>query len=222
MPKKTLFSIAFILFFLLLYAINTSADLKSSKPLQVQQEKHKILGVPIKQTIATVKKSPKTISKSVPHSKTNMSKNQKKIPLYESITFEEASLTTKARKYIKPISAIQMNPHALKQLNIQDTIVLTDIKGFDYPLTVTHIQTNNDGSVTMTASYTDEGIGYTTTMTQSDNEGFISLATAQGLYEIETRNGVGYVYKTDDIRKQMQDTSLSDVIMLPIPQSTQN
>jgi len=220
MYKKTLIFISFILCFLLFYSYDTNRSKGHTdlKPTQVQLEKHRTVVVPLRHTISTVTNSSKTITKNVSPLKKSMLDTQEQIPLYKSLTFEEATLTTKARKYIKPISAIQMNLHAFKQLNIQDTIVLTDIEGLDYPLTVTHIQTNNDASITMTASYADEGIGYTSTMTQSDNEGFISLATAQGLYEIETKNGVGYVYKTGDIRKQMQDTSLSDVIILPIPQ----
>jgi len=214
MYKNILLFISLVLFFLLIYVYSSGTKEiekeSNTKPIQFNTKENKTFETPTKHSREKSKKS------STP--KKTLLSEQKNITIYDSLSLEEAQMTTKVRKHIKPVSAIQMKPNTLKQLRIKDTIVLADIEGVDYPLTVTHIQTHSDGSVTTTGSYVDEGISYTTTMTQSDHESFISLATAQGLYEIETNNGVGYVYKTSDIRKQMQQSTANDVIILPIPQ----
>ena len=219
MYKKILLLLSIIVLGLVLFVFYTNIPTKkisiSTKSVvkddtKLIQTSHKA----IKTVIPTVRKevkNKKQIIKNTPPSRNELN-------LYESLTIEEAQLTSKARKSIEPIAAIQMNPQGLNKLKVKDTLLLPDVEGVDYPLTITHIQTNTDGSVTTTGSYSDEGITYTTTMTLSTDESFISLATAQGMYEIETKNGVGYVYKTEEIRKRLQRSSLDDVIILPIPQ----
>jgi len=137
--------------------------------------------------------------------------------IYETITIEEAELKVQARKNITPIAAIEMRDYSIGTLQPDDTLLMPDIEGIDYTIKVTNVVKNSDGSITATGSYSDEGIRYTTTITRSQKVSFINLSTAQGSYEIETRNGVGYIYKTQSIRKQMQDTHLDDRIVLPLP-----
>ena len=137
-------------------------------------------------------------------------------PLYETLTIEEAQLITPPRKKVAPIGAVQMKQH-MSELQKNDTLTLSDVEGSDYTLTVQSIHTNNDGSTSTTANYEDEGITYTTTITQSDKSTYITLSTANGLYEIETNADTGYIYKTIDIRKQLQSRTPNDVIILPIP-----
>jgi len=140
-----------------------------------------------------------------------------KMYIYETLSIEEASLTTKPRKNITPVGAIRMPSNSMATLTPNDTFTLKDIEGADYTMTISGIQEHDDGSVTKTGQFTDEGIIYTTTITQAEHSSFITLSTPQGLYEIETSNEVGYIYRTDTIRKQMQNTKINDVIVLPIP-----
>ena len=140
-----------------------------------------------------------------------------KMYIYETLSIEEASLTTKPRKNITPVGAIRMPSNSMATLTPNDTFTLRDIEGADYTMTISGIQEHDDGSVTKTGQFTDEGIIYTTTITQAEHSSFITLSTPQGLYEIETSNEVGYIYRTDTIRKQMQNTKINDVIVLPIP-----
>ena len=139
--------------------------------------------------------------------------------IYETLSIEEASLTTKPRKNITPVGAIRMPSNSMATLTPNDTFTLRDIEGADYTMTISGIQEHDDGSVTKTGQFTDEGIIYTTTITQAEHSSFITLSTPQGLYEIETSNEVGYIYRTDTIRKQMQNTKISDVIVLPTPKA---
>ena len=152
-------------------------------------------------------------------STTDQKNNDTHTLLYEPLTIEEAQLSTPPRKKVTPIGAIQITQN-MSQLKPNDTLTLSDVEGSDYTLTVQSIHTNNDGSTSTTANYQDEGITYTTTITQSDKSTYITLSTANGLYEIETSANTGYIYKTIDIRQQLQSRTPNDVIILPIPQTT--
>ena len=146
-------------------------------------------------------------------------KNIHKMSMYETISIDEAVLTTKVRKYIKPVTAIRVNHTLMKNLTPKDVLLFSDIDGVDYDIHITHVTKNSDGSISTTGTYEDEGITYTTTITQSENVSFATLSTPQGTYEIETSNAVGYVYKANTIRKQIQKTKGTDVIILPIPKA---
>lgn len=174
-------------------------------------------------TIPIIDKKPskETGTKESPTSTEMQKENPSQTLLYESLTLEEAKLSTPPRKKVAPIGAIQIKQH-MSEVQPNDTLTLSDVEGLDYTLTVQSVQTNNDGSTSTTANYKDEGITYTTTITQSDKSTYITLSTANGLYEIETSADTGYIYKTIDIRKQLQSRTPNDVIILPIPNSTLN
>lgn len=133
------------------------------------------------------------------------------VELYESISLEEALLSHSPRSYVQAISAIRMKTSTLHQ---GDTLVLPNIEGRDYEILISHVQDNEDTSQSITGAYSDEGISYSTTMTTSTHESFIALATTEGSYEMEIRKDIGYIYKTQDIRKIMQPFPVNDEIIL--------
>ena len=137
--------------------------------------------------------------------------------MYEILSLEEAKLTTKPRKNIRPIEAISLASTNTEELKVNDTLTLPNIEGIDYTIVVSSIVKNSDDSHSLTGQFKDEGIAYTTTITKSPQSSYITLSTPQGIYEIETENGVGYIYKTSDIRKHLQKPNVNDVIILPIP-----
>jgi len=142
--------------------------------------------------------------------------------LYEILAVEEAELTTKPRKNIKPIEAINLSSINTEELKVNDTLTLPNIEGVDYTIVISSIVKNSDDSHSLTGQFKDEGISYTTTITKSTHSSYITLSTPQGIYEIETENGVGYIYKTSDIRKHLQKPNVNDVIILPIPKESTN
>ncbi len=162
------------------------------------------------------KSAKKTVTKESSSSTKMQKETPSQMPLYESLTIEEAKLSTPPRKKVAPIGAIQIKQR-MSELQPNDILTLSDVEGLDYTLTVQSTLINNDGSTSTTANYEDEGITYTTTITQSDKSTYITLSTANGLYEIETNADTGYIYKTIDIRKQLQSRTPNDVIILPIP-----
>jgi len=140
--------------------------------------------------------------------------------LYETLPLEEANIVTKEKRHIEPVTAMRLNTDTLSSLQTGDNLTLPDIDGIDYTLTVVDVQTYDNGATSSTAKYEDEGVTYTTTITHSANETFITLATAQGMYEIEAEQGTGYVYDSSHIRKQLQRPGKNDVIVLPIPKKS--
>lgn len=137
--------------------------------------------------------------------------------LYKTLSLEEANMITKEKRHIKPVTAITLNSDTFNSLQTGDSLTLPDIDGIDYTLNVVDVQTYENGATSTTAKYEDEGVTYTTTITHSANETFITLATAQGMYEIETSQGTGYVYDSSHIRKQLQRPNKNDMIVLPVP-----
>jgi len=170
-------------------------------------------------TINPIKKTTPHVEEKVLTPITQEKDNATSTLLYESLSIEEASLNTPARKNVIPIGAVHIKQN-MAQLQPDDTLTLSDIEGIDYTLTIKSTHENNDGSTSTTADYKDEGITYTTTITQSDKSTYITLSTASGSYEIETSADTGYIYKTIDIRKQLQSRTPDDVIILPIPKTT--
>jgi len=140
--------------------------------------------------------------------------------LYETLPLEEAKMITKEKRHIEPVTAMRLNTDTFSSLQTGDNLTLPDIDGIDYTLTVIDVQTYDNGATSTTAKYEDEGVTYTTTITHSANETFITLATAQGMYEIEAEQGTGYVYDSSHIRKQLQRPGKNDVIVLPVPKKS--
>jgi hypothetical protein len=139
-----------------------------------------------------------------------------KVPLYQTLSIEEASLHHKPRSYVAPVGAVEL---LSLDLHRGDTLLLPDIEGVDYALDITDIYPHNDGSKSITGRYYDEGIGYTTTITYAKSGSFISLSTTNGSYEIETQEQIGYIYRTHEIRKKMHPNPIDDGIILSTPKS---
>ncbi len=217
-----MYKILIIIFLVLLGTLGLFYSKPKEEILKIHTDK-KIRITPVikekkEKTIPIIhkKSAKKTVTKESPSSTKMQKETPSQMPLYKSLTIEEAKLSTPPRKKVAPIGAIQIKQR-MSELQPNDTLTLSDVEGLDYTLTVQSTLTNNDGSTSTTANYEDEGITYTTTITQSDKSTYITLSTANGLYEIETNADTGYIYKTIDIRKQLQSRTPNDVIILPIP-----
>ena len=207
-----------ILVGLFLYISNKSAK-DNSKNMEFKTESHEkdknVSTIKTGKTIVNILSTPMQTNDT--QKAKNLEEDKKRITMYEILSLDEAKLTTKVRKNIQPVAAISIKNTIMEELTPDNVILFSDIEGVDYPIRISEINKHNDGSITATGSYEDEGITYTTTITQSKNESFITLSSAQGLYEIEASNGVGYIYRADEIRKTIQKQNFNDFIVLPIP-----
>lgn len=137
--------------------------------------------------------------------------------LYTTVSPQEALLHTPQKRDIEPVAAIALNTELFGKVRKGDILSLPDIEGLDYTLTVVGMQTFKNGATSLRAQYQDEGVTYTTTITHSDKETFITLSTSQGLYEIEAETDTGYIYRSSDISKELQKSHKDDVTILPVP-----
>jgi len=190
---------------------NTAQSTASPKSLSIQEKN-------INEPLTHPKPTPRSTTTKASSSTLLTPTISASINIYNTLSIEEASLQYKPRSYVKPITAIELSQHSL---TLGDTMLFPNIEGIDYAIIISHIATNPDGSKSITGSYNDEGILYTTTMTESANDSFISLATTEGSYEIETRKGIGYIYKTHEIRKVMQTSPINDTIIYPSNSTSQ-
>jgi len=206
----------------ILFFNKPSSHPRANKP-SLQEERHIPKKEPHTQMPIEEKKPTEQISKSTKSIviKTETSTEDEHM-LYEILTVEEAKLTTKPRKNIDPIEAISLSNTNTEELKVNDTLTLPNIEGIDYTIVISSIVKNSDNSHSFTGQFKDEGISYTTTITKSTQSSYITLSTPQGIYEIETENGIGYIYKTSDIRKHLQKPNVNDVIVLPIPKKSTN
>ena len=206
---------------LILFYKPTTQSNTLKKIIPIEKNTSTVIGNSTKRETLIVKKHTDTLRLQEEASPTTGSLNytHQEIDIYETLSIEEAQLTTEPRKNIPPIGAIRIKSNVMDDLRQNDTFNLNDIEGIDYTMTISKIQKNSDGSITTTGEYSDEGITYTTTITQTDKVSYMTISTPQGIYEIETKNDVGYIYRTDTMRRQMQNTRKNDVIVLPIPKS---
>jgi hypothetical protein len=66
--------------------------------------------------------------------------------------------------------------------------------------------------VTVTGNLIDSGNEYSIVLTEGKNMSFGSVTTPNGTFEIETKDGKGYVYSTTSIDNKWIDYSKSDTL----------
>jgi hypothetical protein len=129
---------------------------------------------------------------------TTMSEVQKEFPSKEGIT---------------PTATIALAQGVISKLKVGDTISLPYMGNGEFDAKITKKTTHKNGSVTVTGNLVDTGNQYAVVLTEGKKMSFATVTTPNGSYEIETRNGVGYVYATDDIDKKWIDHSKEDVLI---------
>jgi hypothetical protein len=75
---------------------------------------------------------------------------------------------------------------------------------------VTKKSINSDSSVTIETSVENGNTSDFAIITEAKNATFITLKTAQEVYEMEGINGTGYIYTADDIKNAKIDYSITD------------
>jgi len=214
--RKNIFIVAFLALIGLIIVYMTKLQANKSSSVQTSIVRQMVESMPMVTNTKTIqqKEKPSDVSKNSNIEK--ISSNVSKV-LYKTLSIEEAQLSTKQKRGVKALSAFRLNTDIFTNIKKGDTVTIPDIEGLDYTLVIKDVQTYKNGSTSTTAQYEDEGVLYTTTITHSLRETFITLATPKGVYEMETERAIGYVYKSSDIRKKFQKSNINDAIVLPIP-----
>jgi len=118
-----------------------------------------------------------------------------------------------SKEGITPMVAIEMPKNSIKKLNIGDTVSLPNMGNGQFDAKITSKTTHKNGSVSVTGNLVDSGTQYSVVLTEGKNMTFGTVTTPNGSFEIEAKNGQGYVYATSDIDKGWIDYGKEDVLV---------
>jgi len=135
--------------------------------------------------------------------------------VYEPADITEMKTKLKAKPKVEPIAAFTMPKGTIRKLYYGDTILLPDIAGHDYELKIEKRTIGKSGSVILEASVGDDGSIVKSVLTEGERTSYITLNTADGVYELESINGNGFVYSSADIKNQLIDYSKTDAVIPP-------
>ena len=150
-------------------------------------------------------------SKSLEETEPEMVKERK--DTWVQSNMEDIEKEFSSKEGVSPLIAIKLPKNTIKNLNVGDTVVLPNMGNGEFEAKITEKKIHKNGSVTVLGNLIDSGNQYAVVLTEGKNMSFGTVNTPNGSFEIETRNGVGYVYSTDDIDRAYIDHDKSDVIV---------
>ena len=151
-------------------------------------------------------------------SENNMEEEMKRLHQeysFEPLSVSELSQELPPRKLVKPVTALAMSKDEFKNLHVGNKISFVDIEGMNYSVELKSVDPMNGSSSFFGKIKSADGMSYRTIVTVGDDgSGYIHLATSKGVYEIELKDGKGYVYRSSDIQRGMGDQKEDDFIVM--------
>ena len=130
--------------------------------------------------------------------------------IFEELDIDSVQLDRVPIEGVKPISALRMKQGTIKEIEVSDTILLPNIDGTVYELTITGKDISPRGNVSVDGSFSENGVNYSAILTEGSNAAFISMNTPEGTYEVELLDGIGFVYNSSDIDNTKIDYTKTD------------
>ena len=179
-----------------------------------EKQKVSVASTPIA-TLAPQAKEEKVVSIKVQKQSEQKIELRKKVVsayAFEPLEIEEALKKHPHKTKVPPLSAFEYKQGTIRSLSQGDEITILDVEGIDYALTINKRKLSKRGTVTLNASLENpEGVITNSVLTEGKRVAFVTLNTPNGTYEIESFDGVAYLYASSDIRNNMIDFSKSDV-----------
>ena len=142
---------------------------------------------------------------------------------FEPISTAEVSQDFPPKKFVKPVGAISMPKEEFENLHVGNKINFVDIEGMNYSLELKGVEPMDGSNSFFGEVESSDGMHYQTIVTVGeDGSGYIHLATSKGVYEIELKNGKGYVYRSSDIQKGMGDEKEDDFLVKKFNKNMEN
>jgi len=133
--------------------------------------------------------------------------------LMVELSMEEVQENFPSKEGIKPVIAIELPKNSIAKLNVGDTVALPYMGNGEFEAKITKKSKHKNGSVTVSGNLIDTGNQYSVVLTEGKNMSFGTITTPNGSFEIETKNGQGYVYSTDAIDKAWIDYGKKDTLV---------
>jgi len=115
---------------------------------------------------------------------------------------------------VEPIKAVSVDENSLVKINKGDVFELPLLGNSVYNVKVDQKVQNKNGSVTITGNLVENN-NYSVIMTKGKERTFMTVSTPDGSYEVEIKNGEGYVYSVKDIEKKRIDYNKPDTLVPP-------
>ena len=125
---------------------------------------------------------------------------------------EEVKNSFPTKEGVSPLIAIEILKGSIGKLKIGDKVSLPYMGAGEYEATITSKTLHKNGSVSISGDIIDSGNRYSMVLTEGKSMSFGTVTTPNGSFEIETKNGQGYVYSTDSIDQKWIDYSKSDTL----------
>jgi len=135
------------------------------------------------------------------------------IDIYKEIDKEELLETVSPKKMVTPMMGIQIEKNNIANLFVGDTIKLPNVGQVEYTAKITKRVEHNNGSVSVAGNLiSDENAKYSVTLTEGKTTSYASITTPEGAFEVETIDGVGYIYSVKDIEDKYIDSNKEDFL----------
>lgn len=131
--------------------------------------------------------------------------------LMTETSMEEVEKNFASKQGITPVIAVDIPQNSIATLNIGDTVSLPYMGSAQFDAKIASKKTHANGSVTVTGNLVDNK-EFSVVLTEGKNMSFGTVTTPNGSFEIETKDGQGYVYATDDIDQEWIDYGQSDTL----------
>ena len=125
---------------------------------------------------------------------------------------EEVKKHFPTKEGIAPVIAVEVLKNSVSSLKVGDTISLPYMGSGEYEATITSTTTHKNGSISVSGNLADFGNKYSVVLTEGKSMTFGTVTTPNGSFEIETKDGQGYVYSTDSIDNKWIDYTKSDTL----------
>jgi len=128
---------------------------------------------------------------------------------------EEVEKVMSKKQGIEPLFAIKIEKDSIHKIEIGESLSLGYMG--DYEAKISNKIVHKNGSVSITGNLVNSDNNYMVVLTEGKSSVFGTVTTPDGAYELETKDGQGYVYAVNDIDSRWIDYSKSDTL-IPLPE----
>ena len=147
--------------------------------------------------------------KAKPIKSKQMTQNIKEI--YTEIDQDDLEKEMPSRKGFSHRLAVNISNNSISKLNVGDVIQLPSVGQVDYQATIDKKIVHKNGSVSVTANLNGNS-NYSAVLTEGKNNSYATFSTPEGSFELETRNGKGYIYSVREMEDKLINPNKDDFI----------